>query len=205
MATNSLQNIVRNRDTIRKIMAMDKNGQMDSILENARREGVVSFSEEGVNYNPTQPTSQQKDDLEYTAEDLQNSKLPQSILESFKTNKIESMRIPASVLDGIDIKPIQEVRKEKPIRESISTPIPSSNSSIDYSLLKTIINEAVRENMKKYAAAMTKKIISESTSSSNNVQAIKLGNKFSFITENGDIYEATLKYKSNLNEQKKIK
>lgn len=205
MGTNSLQNIVRNRDTIRKIMAMDKNGQMDSILENARREGVVSFSEEGVNYNPTQQTSQQKDDLEYTEENLQNSKLPQSILESFKTNKIESMRIPASVLDGIDIKPIQEVRKEKPIGESVNTPMPSSNSSIDYSLLKTIINEAVRENMKKYAAAMTKKIISESASSSNNVQAIKLGNKFSFITENGDIYEATLKYKSNLNEQKKIK
>ena len=77
--------------------------------------------------------------------------------------------------------------------------------SIDYSLLRTIINEAVQENVKKYVSAMTKKLMNESVKNEGTVQAVKIGDKFSFITENGDVYEATLKFKTNLNEQTKNK
>jgi hypothetical protein len=42
MAIGVIQNIVKNRDAIRKIMAMDRNGKMDQMLENAVRSGSVT-------------------------------------------------------------------------------------------------------------------------------------------------------------------
>ena len=50
---------------------------------------------------------------------------------------------------------------------------------------------------------MTKKLMTESAKSDNSIQAIKVGDKLSFITENGDVYEATLKYKTNINTKTK--
>lgn len=198
MGINSLNNLVKNRDAIRKIMAMDSNGNMNKILEGAKQDGSVSYGEDGsVNYNPKRNNNY---DNAITNENIAASKLPKTILESFKKNPGAPMEMPASILDTIDVKPIQQIRENKNNQDN-NTQFPNGN--IDYSLMKTIINESIRENLKKYISSATKKIITESMSNGNNVQAVKLGEKFSFITQNGDVYEATLKYKTNINENKK--
>ena len=95
----------------------------------------------------------------------------------------------------------------KPILKESSPTVQQQNisSGIDYSLLRTIINEAVQENVKKYMSAMTKKLINEGAGNignNDNIQAIKLGESFSFITKNGDVYEAKLTKKYNINDKR---
>ena len=73
---------------------------------------------------------------------------------------------------------------------------------IDYSLLKTIINESVQENVRKYMSALAKKLISEGIGGGNEIQAIKIGKKISIISENGDIYASELRKVGNVNKKK---
>lgn len=201
MAANALNNLMANRNTIRKLMAMDSNGQMDKMLESAKNNGSVSYSQDGVNYTPKMGGNGK---VVVNEGVMQNSKMPRSVLESFKQNPGTPLEMPTSVLDSLELESLDVLRNENAVNESV-TPQQVANGAIDYSLLRTIINEAVHENVKKYVSAMTKKLMTESTKGVGTVQAVKIGDKFSFITENGDVYEATLKFKTNLNEQTKKK
>ncbi len=207
MAEGALQNIMRNRNAIRRIMSMDKNGTMDRIMEDAITNGVVTRTEDGVNYNPT--NSQDKPNvmpnqggMVLSEKAMRKSKLPQKIIESIQKNPLNiSIKPQASVLDGLNLNSLTELREET----QQQTPAPQQVAGvIDYSLLKTIINEAVHENVKRYMTVLSKKLLTENTNaeSTNTIQAVKFGDRFSFITENGDVYEATLKYKTNLNKKK---
>ena len=199
MAGEALQNILKNRSAIRKIMSMDSNGSMNKIFENALTNGSVSMSEDGVVYNPkpTNNTPSQGNDLVLSEAAIKKSKLPPQVIESIRKTPLMA-KPQTSVLDSLNLSSLNELREEK----IPQAPTPQPSSTIDYSLLKTIINEAVHENVKRYMTALSKKLLTESANpvnDSNNIQALKFGDKFSFITENGDVYEATLKYKTNLN------
>lgn len=205
MAEEALQNIMRNRSTIRRIMSMDKNGTMDRIMEDAITHGVVTRTEDGVNYNPT--NSQHKPNVTpnqgsmvLSEKVMRKSKLPQKVIESIQENPL-NINPRTSVLDGLNLSSLTELREET--QHQAPTPQPAVGV-IDYSLLKTIINEAVHENVKRYMTALSKKLLTENVNvnDTNTIQAVKFGDKFSFITENGDVYEATLKYKTNLNAKK---
>lgn len=202
MAADSLNNLMRNRETIRRIMAMDSNGKMDKMLENAVHSGVVSYNQDGVTYMPSERQGMNSGKVIVNEEVMKQSRMPKAVLESFKKNPGASTEMPKSVLDGLGLETLQAMRNESVSNEPVQQP--AGNVNIDYSLLRTIINEAVQENVKKYISALSKKLLSESVNvGGNSVQAVKLGKNFSFITENGDVYEATLSYKTNLNEQTK--
>ena len=208
MPANSVHNIIKNQGVIRKLMNMDASGEMNSMLENAVKSGAVSYSADGVSYNGV---SSYADKGEIVMESIQDenfdkSNMPKAILESFKKNPgmVQERQMPASVLDEFGLGNLKQFKSEgkntTPVNES--THQTAQSAQVDYSLLRTIINEAVQENVKKYISALSKKLMSESVGgASNTVQAVKIGEKFSFITENGDVYEATLKYKTNINEK----
>lgn len=207
MPAETLSNLMKNRENIRRIMAMDSNGKMDTMLENAVKNGSVSYTDDGVTYKPKR--KQVNDNRVVVNEQImKNSRMPKAILESFQSNpgiEAPSEYSPScSVLDGLGLESLDELRNERSQQEMIREN--TTTGPIDYSLLRTIINEAVQENVKKYISALTKKLLSEGVTvggnSGSTVQAIKLGENFSFINENGDVYEATLKYKTNLNTKK---
>ena len=209
MASNAITNLINNRNTIRRLMTMDSNGEMSKIVENNVKNGNLHFSEEGVSYthkkNLNENRKKKKKNVVVNEEIMKKSKLPKSVLESFQKEPGEPFSLDApvqtSVLDGLDLQTLEELREETSKKPVINEERQNQGGFIDYSLLRTIINEAVQENVKKYVSAMTKKLMTESTKTgnSNSIQAIKVGDKFSFITENGDVYEATLKFKTNIN------
>ena len=206
MAAETLNRLMQNRDAIRKIMAMDSNGKMDTMLENAVKGGNVSYSQDGVAYNGA---SSYSDDgrVVVNEEVMKHSRMPKKILESFHQNPGSPTKMPTSVLDGLGLESLNEMRNENNTPQ-IAPMTQVGGSTIDYSLLRTIINEAVQENVKKYMVALSKKLISEGvshTGQGDTIQAVKLGENFSFITENGDVYEAKLTYKTNLNTKKEKK
>jgi hypothetical protein len=73
------------------------------------------------------------------------------------------------------------------------------NASVDYSMIKMIVEESVR----KYTSALKKSILSEAKQSQNNdtLKALKIGDKFTFVTDNGDLYEAKLTFVKNINKK----
>jgi hypothetical protein len=103
-----------------------------------------------------------------------------------------------SVLDNLKIQPKQT---KKIVNEQIMQPQQIS-SNIDYSLIKTIVEDCV----KKYSSALKKSILNESKElmkeNVGTLQAMKLGNKFSFVDDEGNLYEAKLTFIKNLNENK---
>lgn len=127
----------------------------------------------------------------FSEESINKSKLPKEIIESMVSNPID-------VDNGFE-KNLNEILTSKPsekraITENTETPIAQTNSSIDYSIIRMIVEDAV----KKYSNSLKKTLLKESTSNENEIKAMKMGKKLQFITENGDLYEAEFKFVKNL-------
>ena len=230
MAADTIKNVISHRDNIRRIMAMDSNGTMDRMAAEAQARGAIgTVNEDGVIYTPQQPMQPQatpmvnEDGVIYNPQQTRkihamgidestpinpNSKMPKAVIESFKRNPGKTANLPSglggSVLDGFKYEPVQPSQPQRSMvaeqRQAGMQTTPQT-SGIDYSLIKTIIDESVDKTVKKYVSALSKKLISEGVgtgSGVNKVDTIMLGNTFNFCDTDGNLYEATLKFKKNI-------
>lgn len=204
MANNSF---ISNRENIRRIMAMDSNGTMDRMVRESVENGSFQFGEDGGTYTPKARQGSMPRAINSNGPINPNSKLPSVIKESFANNPIPDLPYPSglggSVLDELGIPPKQALQQPKTTMvEQYSTPMQTTPqmSGIDYSLIKTIVNEAVEEKVKKYVSALSKKLISEGVGGAGNSKTnmVILGDAFSFCDKDGNLYEATLKFKKNI-------
>ena len=131
----------------------------------------------------------------FTNEQFEQSKLPKEILESMKVNP-NLPQSKTSVLDSIPTPPkITVVRKQNknPLVENTS-----ASSSIDYSLIKMIVEDC----MKKYTSSIKKSLLTENKQSNDSLSLITLKDKKLKLVDNkGNVYEAELKYKGNINKK----
>ena len=206
MGQNAIRNLVGNRDAIRRIMAMDADGSMDRIVETARSNGSLTFDGEGGSYSGSGKQGQLQDmgSVVVNEQVMQGHRhMPKAVLESFRQNPGKEASI--SVLGGLDISQFQKQQSQKNVVQEQMVQQQQAMTQVggvDYSLLKTIINEAVQENVKKYMSALSKKLISEGIGGKGNeIQAIKIGKKLSIITENGDIYSSSLQKMGNVRDK----
>ena len=206
MGQNAIRNLVGNRDAIRRIMAMDADGSMDRMVESARSNGSLTFDGEGGSYSVSGKQGQLQDmgSVVVNEQVMQGHRhMPKAVLESFRQNPGKEASI--SVLGGLDISQFQKQQSQKNVVQEHMVQQQQAMTQVggvDYSLLKTIINEAVQENVKKYMSALSKKLISEGIGGKGNeIQAIKIGKKLSIITENGDIYSSSLQKMGNVRDK----
>ncbi len=208
------------KDRARKLIQMDANGTLDEVKKNAESNGKLSYDSEGyVNSTIMEQNSTPKDLNQYNNIQPQDfhinkSKLPVEILESFKSKQIDTTLLNGgmgksngSVLDQLDMltngKVLQQENVQKPqqkqiVQETVQVQ-PQVTSTVDYSMIKMIVEDCMR----KYTSVLKKQILSENKTTQDNVtlQAMKIGNKFSFIDSKGNLYEATLKKIKNINEK----
>ena len=207
------------KDKARKIMEMDRSGKLDEIRDNAARDGKLSLdggiepvAQRPMNAYPQTPQMPQMPQYipQTQPMGMGGSKLPSAILESFKNKQIDTsvmgLSTTGSVLDRINFntqgalfeqtQPKQEVKEVKVVTEQTQ---PTVSTSVDYSMIKMIVEDCMR----KYSSALKKTIINESKTTSNEgtLKAMKVGDKFSFITDNGDLYEAKLTFIKNINKK----
>ena len=206
MGQNAIRNLVGNRDAIRRIMAMDADGSMDRMVESARSNGSLTFDGEGGSYSGSGKQGQLQDmgSVVVNEQVMQGHRhMPKAVLESFRQNPGKEASI--SVLGGLDISQFQKQQSQKNVVQEHMVQQQQAMTQVggvDYSLLKTIINEAVQENVKKYMSALSKKLIFEGVGGKGNeIQAIKIGKKLSIITENGDIYSSSLQKMGNVRDK----
>ena len=121
--------------------------------------------------------------------DRKYSKLPQAIRESFAKQ-------PPMTGDNIDNTPLGMITKNLSLENremntngNQQVPIPTRNSDgIDYSLIKSIIDESVRRHISE---------IKESILSENTIKGVKIskGNKIQLLDMSGNLYEGVLTLK----------
>lgn len=214
----NINRFINAKERAKRLIQMDADGSLDRIKQQSISENKMSYNVDGtVNSNLTynkENTIQQQTVMQNDFK-INKSKLPNEILESFKNKQIDTTllnggmgKTNGSVLDQLDAltngkvlneSNVNQIKKQIKEESIIANPIQNTSQGIDYSMIKMIVEECVR----KYTSSVNKKIINEINSRQDlgTLQAMKIGNKFSFITSNGDLYEAKLKFIKNINDK----
>lgn len=199
----------------KKLTAMAGSPDFDKYVKNLRDNGGIEYNNDNtplVNENIIKEHKENRNITPIEQNDIAQYKmtnLPKAILESITSNPIDASGMEGgSVLDTIE-KPEFMEKAHKQIIKNERAPMPKlseqlnqnktvNNSSVDYSLIKLIVEDTI----KKYAGAITKKILTENknnlVSEENNITTLRIGDKFQFLTENGDLYVAKLKFIKNI-------
>jgi hypothetical protein len=210
----AIERIKAAREKSLKIMQMDMNGSLGKIAESKRNSiaEAVNGAEPKYATNPPQGTVPQVNNtvrpMQRTTFGPSASKLPSAILESFKTNPggddNEMMRQVMTGSNDLAFLDEMAVQRKQAVRETVQQPQVQTtaqvSAGIDYPMIRTIVEEIVR----KYASSIAKKVINESKgSNASTVNTMMLGEKFKFLTDDGDIYECTMKRVGNVKDRKK--
>lgn len=187
-----------------KLMSMDKNGTISKIAESKRDSINTSLNDSTVSTESMMTARPQRNMTEVPRN--VNSNIPRAIVESFSKNPIDTSMIGSiggssnSVLDTIGIqeqaRTVQPQNTSSTIQEQHT--VQTQVQGIDYPMIRTIVEDIVR----KYTSSLTKKMLSESKGSVNELTTMTLGKSFKFLDRQGNIYEATLKKIGNINNKK---
>ena len=199
---SNINSFIMAKDRARKLIQMDANGTLGQIKQKAISEGKMSYSENGevVTQNIEEYRTQSNNNTIPTII-KSKSKLPTEIIESFKKQPSPTDYQGCVVDMGQQASggKIFSEEKHRTVEQTTNTQ-PIVQSNIDYSMIKMIVEDCIR----KYTSALKKSILSESKTNENvgTLLAMKIGDKFSFITSNGDLYEAKLTFIKNMNTKK---
>ena len=187
-----------------KLMSMDKNGTISKIAESKRDSINTSLNDSTVSTESMMTARPQRNMTEVPRN--VNSNIPRAIVESFSKNPIDTSMISSiggssnSVLDTIGIqeqaRTVQPQNTSSTIQEQYT--VQTQVQGIDYPMIRTIVEDIVR----KYTSSLSKKMLSESKGSVNELTTMTLGKSFKFLDRQGNIYEATLKKIGNINNKK---
>ena len=187
-----------------KLMSMDKNGTISKIAESKRDSINTSLNDSTVSTESMMTARPQRNMTEVPRN--VNSNIPRAIVESFSKNPIDTSMISSiggssnSVLDTIGIqeqaRTVQPQNTSSTIQEQHT--VQTQVQGIDYPMIRTIVEDIVR----KYISSLSKKMLSESKGSVNELTTMTLGKSFKFLDRQGNIYEATLKKIGNINNKK---
>ncbi len=187
-----------------KLMSMDKNGTISKIAESKRDSINTSLNDSTVSTESMMTARPQRNMTEVPRN--VNSNIPRAIVESFSKNPIDMSMIGSiggssnSVLDTIGIqeqaRTVQPQNTSSTIQEQHT--VQTQVQGIDYPMIRTIVEDIVR----KYTSSLSKKMLSESKGSVNELTTMTLGKSFKFLDRQGNIYEATLKKIGNINNKK---
>ena len=187
-----------------KLMSMDKNGTISKIAESKRDSINTSLNDSTVSTESMMTARPQRNMTEVPRN--VNSNIPRAIVESFSKNPIDTSMIGSiggssnSVLDTIGIqeqaRTVQPQNTSSTIQEQHT--VQTQVQGIDYPMIRTIVEDIVR----KYTSSLSKKMLSESKGSVNELTTMTLGKSLKFLDRQGNIYEATLKKIGNINNKK---
>lgn len=201
ITNEKLERFMAAQNRAKKLIQMDMSGELNKYSGKA-----TEIYEANMNGSTPQQT-QQSYSYETTEKPLsipQNSKLPKEIIESFKSKQIDvsplGYGVTSSILDEVNMRTQGQLFNEQKNQNAVvENNTIQQSTNVDYSMIKMIVEDC----MKKYTSALKKSLLNENQTKSKNdqLQAMKIGDKFSFITKNGDLYEADLKFIKNINKK----
>lgn len=155
------------------------------------------YSDEWDNFSlsdDTQPFQEgvARPSMQYNSESVKNSNIPEAIKQSMLTKRIDvSTNGDTSFLSEMVKKP----QRKQVVTEQINTatPVMGASAGVDYSIIKAIVNECLRDYFN------NNPILAEGKS--NDVKQItysEKSNTIRIIKENGDVYGGKLEYQGDI-------
>jgi uncharacterized GH25 family protein len=137
--------------------------------------------------------SEYSQDIQYSNYTASNSRMPEHIKKSMLEQRIDTTSLgQTSVLDSIGIKPLKKPMAKRQIQENVQTAPISNTGGVDYSIIKAIVNECLKEHF-------SKQTLNESTS----LQTIGISNgTISLVDSKGNVFKAKLEKIGNTNDKK---
>lgn len=200
----------------KKLIQLESNGTLDKIAA-AHKDGInTSLGDENVMTKDLMTTARKRN-AQAPTQTMRMSeaanKVPAAIREAFMKKPISDAdlykafgdqgdgRSLSFLMEGMEtqqneVVPPQNIREI--VNEGTYTQPQQMSQSVDYPMIRTIVEDVVR----KYASSLNKKIISEGKENPNVLNTFSIGKTFKFLDSKGNIYEATLRKISNINEIK---
>lgn len=131
--------------------------------------------------------------------DLSNCKLPQSIIESIMKNPLTDMSVDPqldnfteTLGESLGIKQSANIIDKLDKMDNVEKPQITQQTSIDYELIKTIVESVVE---KKFASVQNTLLTEQKSHTQNNLKTMYLGEKFLFCDSDDNVFECEMKYK----------
>lgn len=184
MAINAEQ-LAKSLNNARNLMSQEGESRINEARRNFAESGYDTTPYEYdynaiVNNQPIQETVQRP----MSGMNVQNSKLPQAIVESMLNNQIDTSCLDPNGMSNVMKLMEQNHPTPKPQKQVIKEDkvLPSSSAGIDYSLIKTIVEECIDRKLKEL--------------NENTLKGIKLKEgKIALVDNGGNVFHATLEYK----------
>jgi hypothetical protein len=143
-------------------------------------------------YLTTLDEDRESRDINYSMSTAANSRMPEHIKKSMLEQRIDTSGLgQTSVLDTLGVKVPPKKQRKSQVTEQVAQASPVT-AGIDYSIIKAIVNECLREHF-------SKQQLNESTS----LQTIGLSNgTISLVDNKGNVFKAKLEKIGNTNEKK---
>lgn len=131
-------------------------------------------------------------DMKYNEISASNSKLPEHIKQSMLNERIDVSSLGGgSVLDSLGIKPEPQRKQRQQVIENVQPQYNSTQTSVDYSIIKAIVNECLNEYFSKHS-------LNESAS----LKTIGLSNgTISLVDNKGNVFKGKLEKIGNTKEK----
>ena len=136
-------------------------------------------------------------DIDETSFD--NSRLPKEVQAVMRESLKDRQKLNMSVTANVDASVINEQRHapQQVITEQMQQPMQVTNSNVDYSLIKVIVEDCIKKQM----GSLKKTLLAEGNRMELPETMVQQGNTFRFVTTDGKIFEGKLTYKGNINDK----
>ena len=205
MESSRIENLVEKLNKAKQVMDITTTKEFDEYAKQiSNSNNVDDIPSYSINENNTNISNKTISGNSYKF-----SKLPKEIIESIKENPLNIEESSNNAIDELAKRASSKMKigeseniqsKNTKFSEFMANRSPSIAQTlpqIDYSLLKLIINDAIKENL----SEMKKNMINESSGGSN-VKCLKIGNSIQFLDSDGNLYEAKLVFKKNIKKNK---
>lgn len=198
MGYSKIENLVDKLNKAKQVMDITSTKEFDEYARNITKSG--SINETSAQVPSLSPANQGTASL--TDDSYKFSKLPKEIVESIRKNPIDVNNnssndaideLAKRVTSKMGLSENNHNPKFSEFMASKNTNNPQGAPQVDYSLIKLIVNDAIKESL----SEIKKSVIKENVDSPS-VKCLKLGNSIQFLDSDGNLYEAKLVFKKNI-------
>lgn len=195
MTNTKIESLVSNLNRAKKVIDVTSTPEFNQYAKNLKEH----IDSNGGDYVPSF-NSNLNENVSFSDESYKFSKMPKEIIESIRSKplivKETSDDAMTELVKRVSPKMKMNEETEKPKFSDYINSSTNNNAAvqqIDYSLIKLIINDAIKENL-----SQIKSTLLTENKNDKKVSCVRLGDTLQFLDSDGNLFEAKLTFKRNI-------
>lgn len=202
MANTKIENLVNKLNRAKHVIDATSTNEFDQYAKNLTENMDFGGTDPYSSYIPSSESKSFNRNENISDDSYKFSKMPKEIVESIKSKPLVVKEVTDDAMEEL-VKRVspkmnisEETSKEKP-KFSDYMNKNTNQGGIDYSLIKLIVNDAIKESL----SEMKKELLTENNKGKK-LSYMKLGDSLQFLDSDGNLYEAKLTFKRNIRNKK---